>query len=92
MAYGDFKDLTRRTASDKILHGKAFNIAKNPKCDGYQRGLASMVYKFFDKKTSSGAVKKNYSKWRISWSVIRNQIITNQLLENLKKGKYTHLL
>ena len=50
MAYGDFKDLTRRTASDKILHDKAFNIAKNPKYNGYQRGLASMVYKFFDKK------------------------------------------
>ena len=50
MASGDFKDLaTRRTASDKILHDKAFNIAKNLKCDGYQRSLASMVYKFFDK-------------------------------------------
>ena len=46
MAYGDFKDLTRKTASDKILHKKAFNIAKNPKY-GYQRGFASMVYNFF---------------------------------------------
>ena len=53
MAYGDFIDLTRRTASDKILRDKAFNTAKNPKYDGYQRGLASMVYKFFDKKTSA---------------------------------------
>ena len=53
MAYGDFKDLKRRTASDKILRDKAFNIAKNPKYDGYQRGLASMVYKFFDKKSTS---------------------------------------
>ena len=43
MAYGDFKDLARRTASDKILKDKAFNIAKNPKYDGYQRGLASMI-------------------------------------------------
>ena len=43
MAYGDFKDLTRRTASDKVLRDKAFNFAKNPKYDGYQRGLASMV-------------------------------------------------
>ena len=50
MAYGGFKDLTRRTAFNKILHDKAFNIAKNPKYDGYQRGLASMVYKCFDKK------------------------------------------
>ena len=47
MAYGDFKDLKRRTASDKILRDKAFNIAKNPKYDGYQRRLASMVYNFF---------------------------------------------
>ena len=46
MAYGHFKDLARRTVSDKILHDKAFNIAKNPKYDGYQRGFASMVYKF----------------------------------------------
>ena len=53
MACGNFKDLTRRSASDKILCDKAFNIAKNPKYDGYQRGLASMVYKFFDKKTSA---------------------------------------
>ena len=50
MAYGDFKDLTKRTTSDKILRGKAFNIAKNPKSKyhGYQRGLASKVYKLFD--------------------------------------------
>ena len=47
MAYGDFKDLKRRTASDKILRDKAFNIAKNPKYDGYQGGLTSIVYKFF---------------------------------------------
>ena len=57
MAYGHFNDLTRRTASDKVLRNKVFNIAKNPKYDGYQRGLASMVYKFFDKKTSSRTVK-----------------------------------
>ena len=56
IAYGYFKDLARRTASDKILRDKAFNIAKNPKYDGYQRGLASMVYKFFDKKSTGGSV------------------------------------
>ena len=50
MTYGDFKNLTRRTTSDKILHDKAFNIAKNPKYGEYQRGLPSMVYKCFDKK------------------------------------------
>ena len=53
MAYGGFKDLARRTASHKILRDKAFNIAKNPKYDGYQKGLASMVYKVFDKKSTS---------------------------------------
>ena len=50
MACGDFKDLKRTTASDNVLSDKAFNIAKNPKYDGYQRGLASMVYKCFYKK------------------------------------------
>ena len=56
MAYGDFKDLARRTAPDKILWDKGLNIAKNPKYDGYQRGLASMVYKFFDKKSAGSDV------------------------------------
>ena len=56
MAYGDFEDLARRTASDKILHDKAFNIAKNPKYDGYQSGLTSMVYKFFDKRASGSGI------------------------------------
>ena len=63
MVYGDFKDLKRRQFSDKVLKDKAFDIAKNPRYDGYQRGLASMVYKFFDKKSKgSGAnieVKRN---------------------------------
>ena len=56
MAYGDFKDLKRRAAAVNVLRDKAFNIAKNPKYDGYQRGLASMVYKFFDKKTKGSGV------------------------------------
>ena len=56
MAYGDFKDLSRRIASEKLLHEKAFNIAKNPKHDGFAWGLASMVYKCFDKKSFSSAV------------------------------------
>ena len=57
MAYGDFKDLQRRTGSDKILRDKAFNIAKNPKFDRCQRGLVSMVYKYFDKKSKDSDVK-----------------------------------
>ena len=59
MAYGDFKDLKRRTASDKFFKDKAFNIAKNPKYDGYQRGLASMVYKFFGKKFAGCGIDDN---------------------------------
>ena len=57
MVYGDFKDLKiRKTAPDKVLRDKAFNIAKNPKYDGYQKGLASMVYTFFDKKIKGSGV------------------------------------
>ena len=56
-AYSDSKDLTKRTVADKILKNKAFDIAKNPKYDGYQRGLASMVYKFFDSKVASPGKK-----------------------------------
>ena len=56
MAYGDFKDLARRKASDKVFRDKAFNIGKIPKYEGYQRGLASMVYKCFDKKSKGGGV------------------------------------
>ena len=56
-AYSDSKDLTKRTAADKILKNKAFDIAKDPKYDGYQRGLASMVYKFFDSKVSRSGTK-----------------------------------
>ena len=54
MAYGDFKDLIRGTVSDETLRDKAFNIAKNPKYDEYQRGLGlvSMVYQFFDNKSA----------------------------------------
>ena len=57
MACGDFKDLNRRTFADKVLQDKAFNIAKDSKYNGYQRELASMVYKFFDKKLLVAAMK-----------------------------------
>ena len=56
MAYGKTKDLVKRTQSDKFLKYKAFKIASDPKYDGYQRGLASMVYKFFDKKSSGSGI------------------------------------
>ena len=56
-AYSDSKDLTKRTIADKILKNKAFDIAKDPKYDGYQRGLASMFYKFFEKKSVGSGAK-----------------------------------
>ena len=61
MAYGNFKDLPRRTASEKILRDKAFSITKNSKYEGYQRGLASMVYNFFDKNQASLTDKSDVS-------------------------------
>ena len=72
MAYEDFKDLPRRTASDKMLRDKAFNVAKNQKYDGYQRGLASMVKKFFDKKSFGRGIK--------------NENILNKRIINYKKS------
>ena len=69
MAYGDFKDVKRRTFSDKVLKDKAFNIAKNPKYDGYQKGLASMV---FDKKSASLPDK----------SVSGSGVVNNKIKEN----------
>ena len=77
MAYGDFaKELGKRIALDEYFRDKAFNVAKNPKYDGYQRGLTSMVYKYFDKKTTSlsdksgsgGAIKS-----------MQNQQLANEL-------------
>ena len=68
MAYGDFKDLTRRTASDKVLRDKALNIAKNPKYDGCQRGLASMVYKFFDKTVLVAILKMRIFQASVLWT------------------------
>ena len=56
MAYCKSKDLAKRTQSGKVLRDKAFKVASDPKYDGYQRGLASMVYKFFDKKSSGSGI------------------------------------
>ena len=79
MSFGDFKDLKKRTAADKVLRDKTFNIARNPKSDGYQRGLASMFYKFFDKKTKGrGLTLPNKSAIK---SIPQNE----QLAEELHK-------
>ena len=54
--YGNFNSFPRITAADKVLHDKAFNIAKSPKCDGYEYNLASLVYILFDKKSFGSSV------------------------------------
>ena len=82
-AYFDSKDLTKRTVADKVLRDKAFNIAKNPKYDGYQRGLASMVYKFFDKKSTSLADKSTKGSG-LSYT-IKSTPQSKQLAEELHK-------
>ena len=91
MAYGDFKDLKKRTAADKVLRDKAFNIAKNAKYDRYQRGLASMVYKIFDKKTKdrgSGVRLANKSAIK---SIPQNEQLADELhrpiIKKFKKRK-----
>ena len=72
-------------ASDKVLRDKAFDIAKNPKYDGYQRGLAFMAYNFFDKKSAGSGVNMHTNNER-PLDLLRNY--TNQLLENLKKEQF----
>ena len=85
MAYGKSKDSPKRTQSDKVLRDNALKIASNPKYDGYQRGLASMVYKFFDKKSSgSGIVNEpNYQ--------LANEL-HKPIIRKFKKRKFIHLL
>ena len=86
-AYSDSKDLIKRTVADKIFKNKAFDIAKDPKYDGYQRGLASMVYKFFDKKSKGSGLKHIHTKL-----IPQNEQLPDELhkpiLENFKKEKY----
>ena len=81
MAYGDFKDLKRRTFSDKSLRDKAFNIVKNPKYDEYRRGLASMVYNFFDKKSKVSGVVNNEIKQNLQLA----KELHKQIIRNFKK-------
>ena len=66
MAHGKSKDLVKRTQSDKVLRDKAFKIASNPKYDGYQRGLASIVYRFFDKKSKGSGITTNEFNYQLA--------------------------
>ena len=77
MAYGESKDLAKRTQSGKVSRDEIFKIASNPKYDGYQRGLASMAYKFFDKNLVEVVLLNQIISWQIKF--------INLLLENLKK-------
>ena len=81
MAYGRSKDVVKRTQSDNVLRDKTFKIASNPKYDGYQRELASMVYKFFDKKSSGSGIINE-----LNYQLANN--LHNQLLKNFKKEKF----
>ena len=87
-AYSDSKDLTKRTVADKILKNRAFNIAKDPNYDEYQRGLASMVYKFFDKKSAGSGVNTKLAP--------QNQQLAEELhkpiIKKFEKEKYTQHL
>ena len=86
MAYGNFKHLARRTASDETLRDKAFNIAKNPKYDEYQKDIASMVDEFFDKKTSGSSMKnENMSDQQLA------EELHKPIIKKLKKRKVNHL-
>ena len=103
-AYAKYKDVENRLISDQKLRNSGYDIASNPKYGGYQRGLASMVYKFFDskvapldKKTMSG---KGNAKHKAKPSSLErtenNEILAeeciNLLLKNLIKQKYIHNL
>ena len=90
MAFGDLKDLAKRAASDKVLRDIAFTTAKTPKYDGYQRGLVSMLYKFFDKKFSGVAnneIKENQQlAEELHKSIIRNfkiRIVYSEFKDNI---------
>ena len=83
-----YEDLKRRTYTDKVLRNKAFNIGKNPKYDGYQRGLASMVYKFFDKKsTGSGIVNNNNENKEIKQNIQLAEELHKAIIRKFKKRK-----
>ena len=73
-AYADHNDLINRTKSDKVLRDKAYDIASNPEYDGYQRGLVSMVYKFFDKKSMGSGFKKLKNTTKSNSSILADEL------------------
>ena len=96
-AYADHKDLINRTRSDKVLRDKAYDIASNPEYDGYQRGLASMVYKFFDKKsTAEPSSLERSSLERMGSGIASSSILADEhhepVVKKFEKRKYIHHL
>ena len=94
ITYGDFKDLARRTASDKVLKDKAINVAEILKYHGYQRGLTFMVYRFFDKKSTSLADESTKGS---GVAMLQNEQLSEELnkpvvLKNFKKEEFILLL
>ena len=93
-AYADHKDLINRTEADNVLRDKVYDITSNPEYDGYQRGLASMVYKFFDKKSTA----KPSPLERIGSGIARDSssILADELhkptIKKFNKEKYIHNL
>ena len=95
-AYADHKDLINRTKSDKVLRDKVYDIASNPEYDGYQRGLASMVYKYFDKKATAepsakhvmgSGIKKDPTKSAARSSLILADELHKLVIKKFNKRK-----
>ena len=102
MAYRDFKDLAKRTAADKVLRDKAFNIVRDSKYNGHQRGLASMVYNFFDEKTAGHGIRSLLQNGQLAEelhkSVIRklkkrkvNSTFIHRFIRTLKNNIYKYM-
>ena len=87
MVYDNFKNLPRRTIFDKVLHGNAFNIAKNPKYDGYQRELASIVYKCFDKGSAGTNISRDASKSKIMPNQQLSEELHKPIIRKFEKQK-----
>ena len=93
IAYGKSKNLVKRTQSDKVLKDKAFKITSDPKYDGYQRELASVVYKFFDKKSNGSGIEAllaNKSATKPNYQFANE--LHKHIIRKFKRRKFIHLL
>ena len=89
-AYADHKDLINRTEADKVLKDKAYDIASNQKYDGFQRGLASMVfYKFFEKMSKGSGITRNTAK--PSSSILADELHKPIIRKFNKRKVYSNL-